>query len=301
VVLLWLFVKWRPRLLFCRASFSSLGAYGLRMFGSQVLTYAQLSGDKVIVGRNLGAASLGTYAFSFNLMFTPIVNIAFPIQNVLFPAYSTIQEDEERLRAAWLRSKRLTVAALAPLFLTVLVVAPDLIPVVFGPTWEDAIPVLQLLCVAGVAYALLTQNPTLLLVRDRMKTLLRWSTFATAFTLGAIIVGLQWGVVGVASAYAIAQWLLVVPDTWITTRTASIPLLRALGAATASLPFAAGATAGGLLLRWGLGLADVPSAARLVLVAPAVVVLYGASMWLASPRLRDEMKEAFGLVRRRRS
>jgi O-antigen/teichoic acid export membrane protein len=299
VTLLWVFVKWRPSFVFSRASFTSLGAYGLRMFGAQALTFAQLSGDKVLVGRYLGAASLGTYALSFNLMFTPIVNIAFPIQNVLFPAYSTIQDDEDRLRAAWLRGKRLAVAALAPLFLTALVIAPDLVPVVFGSKWEDAIPVLQLLCVAGVAYALLTQNPTLLLVRNEMRTLLRWSTFVTAFMLGAIAVGLTWGVVGVATTYAIARWAVVLPDTWISTRGAAIRLPTALAAACASLPFAAAATGAALLLRFLLVEAGLPAALRLLVVAPSVVTFYVALVWAFSPSLRDEAKDAIRLARRR--
>jgi len=253
----------------------------------------------VLVGRYLGAASLGTYALSFNLMFTPIVNIAFPIQNVLFPAYSTIQDDEDRLRAAWLRGKRLAVAALAPLFLTALVIAPDLVPVVFGSKWEDAIPVLQLLCVAGVAYALLTQNPTLLLVRNEMRTLLRWSTFVTAFMLGAIAVGLTWGVVGVATTYAIARWAVVLPDTWISTRGAAIRLPTALAAACASLPFAAAATGAALLLRFLLVEAGLPAALRLLVVAPSVVTFYVALVWAFSPSLRDEAKDAIRLARRR--
>jgi O-antigen/teichoic acid export membrane protein len=299
VTLLWAFVHWRPKLVFSRASFSSLGTYGLRMFGSQALTFAQLGGDKVLVGRYLGAASLGTYAFSFNLMFTPIVNIAFPIQNVLFPAFSTIQDDPDRLRAAWLRGKRITVAALAPLFLTVLVIAPDLIDVVFGSKWEDTIPVLQLLCVAGVAYALLTQNPTLLLVRNEMRTLLRWSTFATAFLLGSIGIGLAWGVVGVAAMYAVARWLLVVPDMLITTRGASIPLRAALGAACAALPFAFAATAGALGLRLALEEAGVPALIRLLLVAPSVLAIYVALLRLLSPTLWGEAREALRHARPR--
>jgi O-antigen/teichoic acid export membrane protein len=299
VTLLWLFVKWRPGLVFSRASFTSLGAYGLRMFGTQALTFAQLGGDKVLVGRYLGAASLGMYAFSFNLMFTPIVNIAFPIQNVLFPAYSTIQEDEERLRAAWLRGKRLAVAALAPLFLTALVIAPDLVPVVFGSRWDDAIPVLQLLCIAGVAYALLTQNPTLLLVRNEMRTLLRWSTFVTAFMLGAIAVGLTWGLIGVAATYAAGRWLLVLPDTWISTRGAAIKLSTALVAACAALPFAAAATGAALLLRLGLVEAGVPAVVRLIIVAPSVVAIYAALIWALSPALRDQGVDALRLARGR--
>jgi O-antigen/teichoic acid export membrane protein len=299
VTLLWAFVRWRPRLTFSRASFSSLGSYGLRMFGSQALTFAQLGGDKVLVGRYLGAASLGTYAFSFNLMFTPIVNIAFPIQNVLFPAFSTIQEDEDRLRAAWLRGKRVTVAVLAPLFLTVLVIAPDLIPVVFGSKWDDAIPVLQLLCVAGVGYALLTQNPTLLLVRNEMRTLLRWSAFATGFLLASIAVGLSWGVVGVAATYALARWLLVVPDTFITTRTASIPLRTALGTACAALPFAFAATAVALGLRFALEAAGVPAVIRLLVVAPSVLAIHIGLIRLWSPTLWAEAGEALRYARRR--
>jgi O-antigen/teichoic acid export membrane protein len=300
-ILLWVFVEWRPQARFSWSSFTSLGMYGMRMLGTQLLTFVQLNGDKVLVGRSLGAAPLGTYAFSFNLMFSPIVNIAFPIQNVLFPAYSTIQDDMERLRTAWLRGKRLTVVVLAPLFLMVFVVAPDLVRVVFGTTWDDAIPVLRLLCVAGVAYSLMTQNPTLLLVRNRMRTLIRWSLVVTIATLSAIAVGLNWGVVGVAAAYATVQWLLVVPDTWITTRTASIRLGTALRAAAAPLPFAIPSTAVALALWAGLVEAGAPAALRLLVVPPVLLALYAGSIWLFAPRLRAEAGEALALARSRRA
>jgi hypothetical protein len=132
-----------------------------------------------------------------------------------------------------------------------------------------------------------------------MRTLLRWSTFVTAFMLGAIAVGLTWGLIGVAATYAAGRWLLVLPDTWISTRGAAIKLSTALVAACAALPFAAAATGAALLLRLGLVEAGVPAVVRLIIVAPSVVAIYAALIWALSPALRDQGVDALRLARGR--
>ena len=217
-----------------------------------MLVSLQVNADKLLVGRYLSASAYGSYSLAYQLMFTPVVNVAYPLQVVLFPAFATIQADVERLNAAWLRSKRVAVAIMTPAFLVMIVVAPDVIPSVFGSKWNDAIPVLQLLCVAGIAYSLSTANALLLLVKDKLKTLFRLTLFITVTTTVGAAAGLRWGIVGVAAGYALAQWALVVPDFWITTRSASFGLRPALRAALTPLPAALGAAVVAYGVRQGL-------------------------------------------------
>ncbi len=300
-ILLWILTSWRPRLVFSSASARTLGLFGATVFGSQLLLYAQLNGDKLLVGRYLGANALGLYSFAYSLMFAPILNIAFPLQQVLFPALATIQGDEGRLREAWLRGKRLSVAIVAPLFLIVAVVAPDLIPVVFGERWEDAIPVLQMLCVAGVAYSLGTLDWSLLVVRAKVRTLLRLSLLVTATVIGAVAIGLQWGIVGVAVAYAIAMWTLALPTMWITTRAGSVRFSETLRAATSCLPFALASALAGYGVRRGLLEVGTPVGLRIVATAATITSVYVAGAWLGSPPLRAEIKRAADRARRWRA
>lgn len=300
-VLLWWFAKWRPRLIFSRSTLASLGGDGLRVMGTQLLTLTQLYSDKLLIGRYLGAGPLGTYSFATQIMFTPVVNIAYPVQYVLFPVFASIQEDAERLNAAWLRTKRVSVAFMAPVFLTLLVVAPDLIRTVFGSKWEDSIPILQLLCIAGVAYSLGTQNWTLLVVRSRTGTLLALTLLTSAVVVGSIALGLMWGIRGVAAMLGVAYWTLVVPEMWITTRAGSVRFLAAFRATLSPLPFAAAAAAAAYLFRLGLVELDVPSAVRVVLVGAVLVLVYGGLAYVGSTPLRQEAQNAFAWLRRRRA
>jgi O-antigen/teichoic acid export membrane protein len=297
-LLVWIVTPWRPRFMFSRASARSLGSFGATVFGSQLLLYAQLNSDKVLVGRYLGAGALGLYSFAYNLMFTPILNVAFPLQQVLFPALATIQEDEDRLRAAWLRGKRLAVAILAPTFLLVAIVAPDLVPTVFGERWEDAVPVLQLLCVAGVAYSLGTLDWSLLVVRGRVRALLLLSALLTIGVTSAVAIGLRWDLEGVAACYAAAQWLLVLPAMWITTRAGRVDFRPTLRAAGSSLPFAVAAAAAGYGVRWAMLDAGMPAIVRIIATAATMATGYAALAWLFSPPLRAEIRRGLARISR---
>ena len=56
------------------------------------------------------------------------------------------------------RSKRISVALVAPALAVVIVVAPDAVDVIFGDKWDDSIVPLQLLCLGGLAASLGAMN-----------------------------------------------------------------------------------------------------------------------------------------------
>jgi O-antigen/teichoic acid export membrane protein len=289
-VLLWLLLEWRPKFLFSVPIFRSVGGYTLNLLGSRILGYTNVSADNFLIGRFLGAAPLGTYAVAYNVMFTPMLRVAHPLQDVLFPAFANLQHLDDRLQAAWLRSKQLAAAVLSPLFLTTFAVAPDFVSVVLGSRWDGAIPVLRILCIAGVAYSLGTLNWSLLMGLGKGKMLFQLNVVVTTVTVAAYGLGLIWGIVGVAVSGAVVRWLLVVPESWLATRAAGVDFLATLKATLSPLPFAFAATGLAVLARAGLVSIHVPAFLRLGLVALLLLAVYAALLYAFLPRVRVELR-----------
>jgi O-antigen/teichoic acid export membrane protein len=296
-LLLWRLSDWRPEFRFSRASLRDLGGFGGNVFGTRLLFYLSRNGDNVLIGRVLGAGALGAYAFAYNLMLIPFERIAAPIQEVLFPALARIQEDRARVGVVWLRANRLVAAIVVPAMAGLAIVAPDFVTVVVGSRWDAAIPVIQILAWVGILQSLVRLNSSILEACDRTSTLLRWSILISTVNLAAFVIGLHWGIVGVAAAYAVSNTVLQPVNTAITGRPIGVSL-AAFGRNV--LPLAVGALGMGVVAvsaRVGLVDAGVPAAARLVLVTALGGVVYCVLLRYLAPDVFIEVRD---MVRRRR-
>lgn len=295
-VFLWAATRWRPRLVFSVASLRSFAAFSGGIFGTRVLFYVSRNADNLLVGRFLGASALGAYALAYNLMLMPMERLAAPVQEVLFPAFSRMQDDLERLGAAWLRVNRAVAALSLPVFIGLIVAAPEFVTVALGSKWDAAIPVLQILAWAGLLQSLQRMNSSVLQARGRAGTLFAFAAIAASLNVIGFAVGLQWGIVGVAAAYAISNTLLQPLYTLITARSVKLTLSECIvslsGVFQASAAMLATMVAVKLLL---LDL-DVGAAARLVaLVAVGIAAYLPVCVWRA-PELTLDLR---GLLRRR--
>jgi O-antigen/teichoic acid export membrane protein len=291
--LVWILVDWRPQATFSRESARNLGGFSGRVFAASALSWGDLNLDKALVGRFLGAQALGPYSLAFGAMLLPQQMLGRPLNEVLSPAFSRIQSDTERLERAWLRSKRLSVAVVAPAVLSLVVLAPDFVPVVFGAQWNEAVLPLQLLCIGGVAASLVNLHWAVLLARGEGSTLFRLTLWSSVVRWAAILVGLPWGIVGVAASYAGVRWLLVVPSTWFTTRGVSFRFWPALRAGAGMLPAAVAAAAAGFAVRQLLLQTSTPQAARLIVAAGVILVSYLAIVLVTTPSIMREMMRMF--------
>jgi O-antigen/teichoic acid export membrane protein len=291
-VLLWFVSPWRPSFTFSTASLRDLGGFSARVFGQRLLYYLHRNADNLLVGRFLGAAALGVYALAYNVMLVPFSRLGGPVQEVLFPAFSRLQDEPQRIAELWLRAVRLVGAVTVPSLAGLVVVAPDFVRVVLGPRWSAMVPVLQILAWVGLLQSLQTLNGNILQALDRTATLLRYAVVFFVVHLAAFVVGLQWGIVGVAAAYAVSTTLVEPLYAWVTTRAVGISLLR-LGRTLAGVAAAAAAMAGCVLaLRLLLVHQGVPVAPRLVLCILAGLAVYLPCCGLLVPELRRELRGA---------
>lgn len=299
MALLWIFSPWRPSLTYSWASLRDLGGFGLKLFGAHLLDYLHRNADKLLIGRFLGSASLGAYAVAYNLMVLPLQRLVIPIQDTLFPAYSRWQDDPERLRRVWFRVSRVVAAVVAPTMLGLVVVAQDFVHVMLGERWAAAAPVLQALAFVALVQSVSGLGGKVLEALGRAGVVLRFAALQAAVMLPAFVIGLRWGIVGVAAAYAAASLPVSAVLCWLTARevgtSASVLLANLAGVLQASLTMAVVCW----LARGALVQAGVPAGLRLpAIVALGVVVYLPLCGWRA-PEVRDELRSLRGRRSRR--
>lgn len=290
--LVWRLSRWRPRWLFSRTSLRTLGSFGAKTLLARIFSYLNLSVDNLLIGRFLGSTALGVYSIAYNVMFFPASRIAQPVQQVLYAAFVRLQHEPAKLGQAWLRGNRVLTAINVPAFLGMAVVAPDFVPVVFGHRWHAAIPVLQLLSLAGVAQSFQSLNWSVLQAVGQPGRLLRFMAFSSAITVGGFALGLFWGVLGVAGLFAVARTVVAVVYTRITCRTVDLTtgaFLRSVaGACVLSLTMAVAAYAA----RIGMLHAGGGTVLRLLIVVIVGITVYAALLIVFAKDLISETRAA---------
>jgi O-antigen/teichoic acid export membrane protein len=289
-ILLWVFGSWRPRRRYSRRSLREIRSFGGNVSGMLVLFQLNQNADNVLIGRFLGAQALGAYALAYNIILVPFSRLASPLHDVLYPVFTRLQDDAERLARVWLRAVRLLAAVAAPAMLLLVVCAPDLVHVVFGPKWAKAAPVMQILAWVGALYVVQGLNSVLLQALGRTRLLLRYALLSFAAGLGSFVLGLRWGIVGVAVCFA--GVLTVIGPVYMTLAARAVgaggrDVIRAVaGVIAAALVAALGAGA----LRLFLLHAGAPAGLRLLLVAGCGALLYAACCPILAGGVIDELR-----------
>ena len=130
------------------------------------------------------------------------------MNQVSLPAFSRMQDDKKRLQRWFLMSSRtMATGSYGPIILGVLVM-PELIPLLFGPKWEPAVLPTQLLALVSMRQMTMMLIGPLFQALGKTKEQFYWTIVAVAATVVGIVIGLQWGIVGVAAGVTISMYLL---------------------------------------------------------------------------------------------
>ena len=152
--LIWRFARWHPRWQFTWQSLHSVMGFSGWMLGNQVVHYLRNNMDKALIGYLLGATSLGIYTLAFMLTETMRVQISNVIGQVMFPAYSRIQDDRTEIKRLYLNVIRYMTLTIFPIATLLILYAEPLILLLFGEEWIDATNPVQILALASMVFVL---------------------------------------------------------------------------------------------------------------------------------------------------
>lgn len=166
-VLLWFYNKWVPKLRFNSQSFNNLFGFGWKMMVSNVLDSVWKELYQLIVGKFYSPATLGQYTRSkqFSSLFSS--NLTVVIQRVTYPVLSGIQDEKERMIAAYRRIIKLTMFITFICMFALGAVSEPLLYCLIGEKWHEAATYLPLICFVGSFYPLHALNLNMLQVQGR--------------------------------------------------------------------------------------------------------------------------------------
>jgi len=197
VVLLWVLNRWRPALVFSFSALRRMFTFGSRMLASALLNQVFDNIYYPLIGKVFTPASLGHYARAVRLEELPSMTLTTVVTRVTIPVFSSIQEDNARLKKGLRKALCTLVFMNAPMMLLLAATAPALVKVMLTDKWLPCVPYLQLLCIQGLLYPLHAINLSILMAKGRSDLFLRLEMIKKALVVCNVLITWRWGIVAI--------------------------------------------------------------------------------------------------------
>jgi PST family polysaccharide transporter len=204
--------SWRPKAIFSWSEVRGLARFSLNLSGFHAVNYFARNADTALVGRYFGNAALGYYQLAYTVMLLPVTGIAQQVVGrVLFPALATMQDDNARFRKAYVRTCAAIGFLTFPMMAGVAVLAEPFVYVLLGDKYRPVAPVLAILAPVGMIQSIATTIGQVYTAKGRTEIMLWWGIASSLLYVVSFIVGLPFGIRGIAMSYAIMVLLLLYP------------------------------------------------------------------------------------------
>lgn len=198
--LLWLLNRWRPTLEFSRNSVSKLLGFGGYHFASILMDVIYSRLYTVLIGKFYSVRDLGYYTNADTTQQMPSGVLVKILSRVAFPMLSSASDDKVKMRRGMQLAIRGAMLVNVPMMLGMFAVSDPLVRVLFGIKWLPAVPLLRVLCLAGLLLPLHALNLNCLMAQGHSRLMFRLESFKKMIGLVLLGAGAYFGVMGVAWA-----------------------------------------------------------------------------------------------------
>lgn len=202
----------------------SILRFGVAILFTQLFWLVQTQSDIFVIGRTLSPHEVGVYSQAVFLATIFYSRFVPPLNEVAFPAYSRLQDDLPGLRWAFLRSARLIMLVAAPLYVGMAVTARPLVATLFGPTWNELPPLIELMALAMPFMTLQVLFPPALNAIGRPGVPVRMAIAGALIFAASFAAAAQFGLIAVAAAWCFGAPVLLLATLLLSRPTLGIGL-----------------------------------------------------------------------------
>jgi O-antigen/teichoic acid export membrane protein len=198
VIAFWAASRWQPSFNFNLPIARSLIGYGVKIVWVDLLGILLLNLDYLLVGRYLGAVSLGIYTLAFRVPDLLILQFARTLSGVIFPIYTRMRDVPGSLRKGFAQTTRYISLVTIPLGVGLALVAQPFVLTVFSEKWIEAVPVVRAIAIYAMFLSLAYNAGSVYKAEGRPQVL----TWLGLIRLAVLLPGLYWAT---ASAQSIVM------------------------------------------------------------------------------------------------
>lgn len=270
--------RWLPSWLFSWPELKAMTTFGTKVLSVELVAMTRAAVEAAIISATLGLTAFGYLTIAQKLVQIVQDLTGAAVLPVTTVAFAKLRDSAERLTTAYTRALRMVYAVMSPPLVLLAVAAPLIVPIVFGPGWEESFRVAQFLALAGTVVVGATLDHGLFYGLGRPG---RWFFYAlvvdlltvavTALAVHAGLVAVAVGFLIVAVVATLGRWFLVAGLIRTPVRSFARPFLFLV--ATVILSGAAG---------WGVMTITpaLPDIVRIILIGLAILAVHAGIAWL---------------------
>lgn len=209
-------VRWLPKWEFSIDSIKQLFSYGWKLMVSSIFQTVSSDIYSLVIGKHFSKSQLGVYDTGQKIPANLGNTIASTMGGVLFPAFSKIQNDPERIRSYLKKINSITSFVIFPFMMGIAAMASPLVEIILTNKWAAAVPILQIACFIYMFYPIHLANLQIAKAVGRTDISM-WQEIAKKIIDIVMLVlmvrwGLIWVAIGLFISSTLALWINIEPN-----------------------------------------------------------------------------------------
>lgn len=157
-VVLWITVKWRPKLMFSFKRLKGLFSFGWKLLVSALIDTIFIDLRQLIIGKLYTTDDLAFYNQGDKFPKLMVTNINTSIDSVLLPTMSREQNNPERVKSMTRRAIKVSTFIMMPFMVGLAVCAEPIVRLILTDKWLPCVPFLRIFCFTYAFYPIHTAN-----------------------------------------------------------------------------------------------------------------------------------------------
>ena len=196
-------VPYLPKFGWNKAAAMGIAKFGGSLTFASILNYIARNADSLIIGKFLGAESLGLYKRAYDLAVIPKEKVADTLNTVFFPFACETRNDKKWIKSSFLKLTKSIALACLPALVFAALSAKEIIRILYGEKWLGAVHAFQFMAIGGIFYSVMVPCGSILIAYGRMKAYMAVQAFYAICLILAVFFGLNFDIEGVAFAVAV--------------------------------------------------------------------------------------------------
>ena len=214
VCLVWIACEWRPSWPKMSQSVKDFIHFGAGISGFNIINYFSRNSDDILIGNRLGPIAVGFYSKAYQLLMLPINQLRNPLMSVALPAMSKLQNDAGRYISYYKKYTFILAFFSMPLVISLAIFSREIVLIVLGAQWIESGKIFLVLAIAAFVQPVSASSGLIMISSGQTKKYFIIGTINSCTTIAGFIIGIHWGVIGMAVSFVVTVYLELLPTLY---------------------------------------------------------------------------------------
>ena len=207
MVVLHVLKTWKPSFKFSLQKAGDLFSYGWKILMSGLIDTVFTNVYGLVIGKIYNSAMMGQYSRGNQFPALIANNLGAAIQSVMLPAFSSFQNDRDRVKSMVRRSIVTSSYLVFPMMAGLIAVAEPMVKLLLTDQYLPCVPMLRLLCIAYATWPLHVANLQAINALGRSEIFLKLDIIKKAVSVAALLISIPFGIYTMVALRALTDFI----------------------------------------------------------------------------------------------